>query len=135
MAEIISLDEKLLLSDKEKAVRARMLKIQAVRKMLQCTHCRMKCEKCGAYLEGRQGQTKQNHNLLRVPYRFCSSCAEEYIEYIDRLKGGGDPSYYWHNEWWMKSWRAWIDYRSAIDQHTRSKEFLQLLQELEDSQT
>jgi hypothetical protein len=136
VAEIISIDEKRLLSDKEKAARDRLRKIQAVRKVLQCTHCRMKCEKCGIYMEGGRGQNGgKAREPLRVPYRFCPSCSEEYIEYIERLKGTGDPSYYWHNEWWMKGWQAWIDYRSAIDQHSRSKEFLQLLRELEDSQT
>jgi hypothetical protein len=135
VAEIISIDEKRQLSDKEKAARDRLRKIQAVKKVLQCIHCRVKCEKCGTYVEGGQGQTGEESHPLRVPYRFCRSCAEEYIQFIERLKGAGDPVFYWHNEWWMKGWQAWIDYRGAIDQYTRSKEFLKLLRELEDSQT
>jgi hypothetical protein len=126
VAEIISIDKKRLLSDTEKAARMRMRKIHAVRKVLQCTHCKMKCEKCGVYLE-----EDATPDPLRVPYRFCQSCQEEYIDYIDRLKGLGDSSCYWHNESWMRSWQAWIDYRGALDQHHQSREFMRLLKDLE----
>lgn len=132
MAEIIPIDKKRLLSDKEKAARIRKQKIQAVRRVFQCTHCRIKCEKCGTQIDGKQFKNDGVINKLRVPYRFCQSCSEEYVDYVERLKGQGDSDCYWHNEALMNSWRAWIDYRGALDQHTKSKEFLQLLRDLED---
>ena len=133
MAEIISIGEKRLLSDKEKAERVRKRKIHAVRRVIQCTHCRIKCEKCGVQIDVAEFDENGMDRRLRVPYRFCFSCSEEYVDYIDRLKGEGDPDCYWHNEAWMKSWQAWIEYKSALDQHTKSKEFLQLLRDLEKS--
>lgn len=135
MAEIISIDEKRLFSDKEKADRMRKRKLLAIRKTLQCTQCRIKCEKCGTQLDAGDLEPAGISQRLRVPYRFCIGCSEEYIDFIDRLKGTGDPDYYWHNEAWMKSWQAWIDYKSALDQHTKSKEFLRLLKDLEESET
>jgi hypothetical protein len=70
---------------------------------------------------------------LRVPYRFCASCSEEYIDYIERLKGGGDSECYWRNDEWLESWRRWIDYQGALDRFIRSKEFSRLLKELEET--
>lgn len=112
-----------------------MRKIHAVRKVIQCTHCRVKCEKCGIHVDATEYESAGTDTQLRVPYRFCFSCSEEYIDYIDRLKGEGDPDCYWHNEAWMNSWQAWISYKSALDQHTRSKEFLRLLRELKGNDT
>ena len=66
----------------------------------------------------------------KIPYNFCESCKEEYLDYIDRLRGGGNPEYYWHNENWLDIWQKWIDYQHTIDCYLKSKEFNRLLQEL-----
>jgi hypothetical protein len=135
MAEIISIDEKRLFCDKEKTVRMRKRKLLAVRKALQCTQCRIKCEKCGTQIDTGELEQAGISQKLRVPYRFCLGCSEEYVDFIERLKGNGDSDCYWHNESWMKSWQAWIEYRSALDQHTKSTEFFRLLKDLEESET
>lgn len=129
MAEIIPMDQKRQLSDKAKAEIIRKRKILAVQKVFQCTHCKLKCEKCGTQM-GLATEEGNPTNKLRVPYRLCESCSEEYIDYIERLKGRGDTESYWRNEPWRASWRAWIEYKSSIDEYMRSKEFLALLQEL-----
>ena len=100
--------------------------------MFQCTHCKQKCEKCGTQI-GITHREEDKNNKLRVPYRLCESCSEEYVDYIERLKGKGDKDSYWRNEPWLDSWRAWIDYKSSIDEYMRSKEFLNLLQELREN--
>ncbi|MDJ0781224.1 MAG: hypothetical protein QNJ22_04595 [Desulfosarcinaceae bacterium] len=131
MGELISLAKKRQDSDQEKASQERQRKIQAVRRVLQCTQCAAKCEKCGAGIatdevdEGRQ---------LRIPYQLCEDCGDEYLDYIERLKGKGDAEQYWHNDAWMRIWRAWIDYQGAIDQYLKTKEFERLLTELRTSQ-
>lgn len=127
MSNIISLDEKLKLSAAQKAELLRKRKIAAVRKVFQCTHCTSKCERCGS---GLGPDNRTNTDRTRVPYNFCDSCAEEYIDFIDRLQGRGDPEAYWHNLAWVKVWHAWIDYQGAIDSYLRSKEFQQLQEEL-----
>ena len=68
----------------------------------------------------------------RVPYQFCDDCTEEFIDYIERLKGRGDPDCYWRNEAWLEIWSTWINHRAALDRHARSKEFARLLQEIKD---
>jgi hypothetical protein len=127
MSKIISLDDKLKMTAQDKAATIRKRKILAVRKVFQCTHCASKCERCGI------GLGSDNHaytDNTRVPYHFCDSCAEEYIDFIDRLQGCGDEQAYWHNEAWLKVWQTWIEYQGAIDHYLRSKEFRRLLKEL-----
>ncbi|MBW1836989.1 MAG: hypothetical protein JRF71_07350 [Deltaproteobacteria bacterium] len=129
MADIISIDNKLQLAENKKTALIRKRKILAVQKVFHCTHCASKCAKCGTQIG--MGRRDREHDLkLRVPYRFCESCSEEYIDYIEHLKGGGDPDCYWHNETWRDLWKNWVDYQSTIDRYLKSKEFIQLLHEI-----
>jgi hypothetical protein len=127
MDKIISLDKKLKRSAAQKAAVIRKQKIQAVRKIFVCTHCANKCERCGTSVGI---EPRQESDQALIPYHFCSSCAEEYRAYINKLQGHGEPDTYWYNEEWLHLWRQWIDYQGAVDQYKRSKEFQRLLNEL-----
>jgi hypothetical protein len=131
MSKVISLDDKLKLSASQRVAVERQRKVAAVRKVFQCTHCASKCDRCGISL-GPENHTHGSHP--RIPYHFCDSCTEEYVDYIDRLQGRGDPEMYWHNHSWLKVWQAWIEYQGAVDQYLRSKEFKRLLAELQPGQ-
>ena len=135
MGDIISINNKLSLAKEKKAALIRRRKIQAVQKVFQCTQCAFKCEKCGTQLSHDRSDKNENPRYIRVPYRLCDSCAEEYIDYIERHKGGGDPDSYWHNEAWLALWKSWIDYQGAVDRYLKSKEFTQLVQELRQPDT
>jgi hypothetical protein len=130
MADVIAIDNKRKIKDKERSDLIRMHKIMAVRKVFHCTHCASKCEKCGSQLglDPIDGQTTQKNP--QVPYNFCESCSEEYKDYIARLQGKGNPAYYWHNDAWLDIWQKWIHYQHTIDTFLKSKEFTRLLQEL-----
>jgi len=133
VADVISLNQKLKLSERRKAAIVRKQKIQAVRKVFQCTRCTLRCEKCGSQIDAQASHTPcaaEQGAETTAPYRFCENCLEEYLDYIERLKGRGNPDYYWHNEAWLKVWQGWIGYQNAIDQYLKSKEFTKLLQEL-----
>lgn len=129
MGNVISLSEKQLVTKAQRAARIKKQKSMAVQKVFQCIHCTLKCEKCGIQILRDGGKTQKNPNCLRIPYRFCESCSEEYIDYIDRLKGFGDPDCYWRNENWLQVWKKWIDYQGAVDRYLKSKEFTQLMHE------
>lgn len=129
MAEIISFDNRRQDADKKEKVRERRRKIAAVRRMLDCTRCSRKCLKCGSRIDS-EDRPEPSPSNLRIPYRFCRACAEEYVDYIERLKGRGDTNSYWHNDQWLEAWGKWIDYQSCMDQYVRSREFLQLIREL-----
>ena len=133
MADIISIDKKLDLAKDKKAALIRRRKVLAVQKVFQCTQCILKCEKCGTQIEQDSGVGAKHRQNLRVPYNFCRECSEEYMEYIDRLKGAGDSDCYWHNEAWIDAWSKWIEYQSSVDRYIKSKEFKKLLDELKQS--
>ncbi len=127
MGNVISLDKKIRITDKKKEAIERKRKIMAVRKVFQCAHCAVKCEKCGTQIHLDKSADK---NDLRVPYNLCISCAVEYRDYIETLKGNAKSSDYWHNDAWLRVWSTWIAYKGATDSYMRSKEFERLLNEL-----
>lgn len=127
MSKVISLDDKLKLNAEQKAAVSRKQKIMAVRKVFQCSHCPSKCERCGTAL-GMDPREQGEHP--KTPYHFCISCSEEYLDYVQRLQGKGDPEAYWHNHDWLKAWHAWIEYQGAVDRYIHSKEFRKLVDEL-----
>lgn len=130
MADIIAIDKKRKLKDKERSNLVRMHKIMAVRKIFHCTHCASKCEKCGSQVGPIAENQPETQSDRKIPYNFCASCSEEYNDYLARLKGQGNPDYYWHNDAWLDIWQKWIHYQHAIDTFLKSKEFTRLLQEL-----
>ena len=132
MGNIIPLDAKLKTSREKQDAIARKRKLLAVRKIFRCTHCASKCEKCGVQITG---DNRPEAPAFRIPYLFCDSCAEEYVEYIETLKGNGDRSQYWHNDAWMKVWATWIEHQGAVDSYLKSKEFERLLEELKPNHT
>ena len=130
MTNIIPFKDKKGLAEEKQAAIIKKRKVQAVRKVFQCTHFAFKCEKCGTQIEGDSSRDSEYRRKLNVPYNFCDACSDEYIDYIERLKGAGDPDCYWHNEAWIDAWGKWIDYQSSVDQYLKSKEFMRLLNEL-----
>ena len=132
VSNIIQLDDKLKHTKEKKAEIIKKRKILAVQKVFQCTQCAFKCEKCGTQIQPDEPGKQRFVDDLRTPFRFCESCTEEYIDYTERLKGKGNPEYYWHNDIWLELWRKWIGYQRVIDGYLKSKEFRQLLEELKD---
>lgn len=129
MADVISIDEKLKIAQEARDANARRRKVEAVQKVFQCVHCAFKCEKCGAQIDPQSGGP-QTRGERRVPYRFCSGCMEEYLDYVAKLQGGGDRDAYWRNDEWMDLWRTWIDYQGSLDRYLKSKAFVRLMQDL-----
>jgi hypothetical protein len=133
MADIISLNEKLNRIQNKKTVLARKQKIQAVQNVFRCVRCAFKCEKCGTSLELKEPEPPVGINVAKVPYNFCDNCREEYIDYIQYLKGKQSPENYWYNPSWADLWKRWIDYQGALDGYLKSKEFKALLMEIKET--
>ncbi len=130
MADVISIAQKRKAVQDQDAMRLRRRKIYAVRQAMQCRQCHLKCEKCGTQLEGDAGAVPQKHTSLRVPYRFCLFCAQDYVDYIERLQGRGDAQCYWQNDAWRDAWARWISYQGALDSFVKSAEFARLITEV-----
>ncbi len=54
----------------------RAKKMEAVRKVVQCTRCLARCAKCGVQFE-----THEMYKRQKGPYRFCPFCQEEYEDF------------------------------------------------------
>ena len=134
VTNVISIDKKLQLSEDRKKQILRRRKVLAIQQVLQCTRCALKCEKCGTNVSESQRHRKMDQPYARLPYRFCESCSDEYLDYIERLKGKGDADCYWRNDAWLAGWRHWIDYQAAIDRYVKSKEFQRLVKEFKSFQ-
>ncbi len=127
MADIIEFAQKAEDVKSEREESLRTLKIEALRRIFQCARCAMRCSKCGAQLEQEADESR-----YAAPYLFCKSCREEYEDYRERARGGrGAPSCYWRNDQWMRLWESWLAHQKSIDQYRHSKEFLQLVDEVE----
>lgn len=129
MADIIPLDNKRQSTEDKNAVHLRDRKLRAVQSVMQHVRDTSRCEKCGMATTGTPERTA-NAPSLRVPYRFCNGCSEEYTDYIDHLKGDGNPAHYWQQEEWLQSWSRWIDYQGTVDRYLKSGAFRALLDEL-----
>lgn len=128
MADILEFGRKVQDLRSIRDANERQRKIDALRKVFQCTRCIMKCAKCGTQLDmGAQEPTR-----YATPYRFCRNCQDEYEEYRERAETDTAPRYYWHNDLWMQAWATWLDHQRLVDQYRQSKEFLQLMQEVEE---
>jgi hypothetical protein len=129
MADIIEFCKKAQDLKSIQDVSLRQRKIEALRKFFQCTRCMLKCAKCGTQID-RGGEEGAKY---AAPYPFCQNCLEEYQEYRNRIGGTREgPRYYWHNELWMRVWDNWLEHQKAMDDYRQSKEFLQLLGEVEE---
>lgn len=126
MAEVIDLEAKKKRDEDKKAALERSRKMEAVLQMFQCSHCAVKCMKCGSQLQMAPSEGSEPG----LPYRFCESCREEYREFLERLHGRGDPACYWYNREWMEVWKAWMHYQDALGRYQLSKEFRRLMEEI-----
>ncbi|GBC63015.1 hypothetical protein DENIS_4004 [Desulfonema ishimotonii] len=127
---IISLNAKLREARDKKDLTERRRKLAAVRNALLEARRPFKCEKCHQPIGAEHLSEDGGHPDLKVPFLFCPSCSEEYLDYIRRLQGQGDPACYWRNEAWLELWKRWLDYQGTVDRYLKSNEFKQLLEEL-----
>ncbi len=129
MADIIEFGRRSEDLRSEKNAEVRRRKVEALRKIFQCTRCAFKCAKCGTQLD----EEDRLDDGYVSPYPFCRTCHEEYREYRERVNGTArGPKYYWHNDLWMKVWESWLEHQRVLDAYRQSKEFLRLVQEVED---
>jgi hypothetical protein len=102
-------------------------KLEAARRIFLCSGCPSKCSKCGTQLEVAHHSCEGAADNV---FRFCEACGEEYEEYKKRKQGESGNKMFWHNDEWLALWDAWLDYQEAVTEYRNSKEFRQLLEDL-----
>lgn len=130
MADIISIDERIADAREKKSSLDRRQKIRAVQKILQCTRCAFKCEKCGTQIDPHTTAGCNQPKCRQASFRLCEDCREEYLDYLRRNQNQDGSNCYWRNDAWRELWRSWIEYQKSIERYMQSREFQQLLHEL-----
>ncbi len=125
MSKVIDIEDRIKLEQKKRTKVDRAKKMEAVRKVVQCTRCLARCAKCGVQFE-----THEMYQRPKGPYRFCPFCQDEYEDFL-RIKAGEGSVYYWHNKEWVGLWQAWVDYQQAMKAYGESPEFIDLVREVE----
>jgi Pyruvate/2-oxoacid:ferredoxin oxidoreductase delta subunit len=126
MTKVIDIEDRLRLEKKKKTMVEKGKKMEAVRKIIQCTRCLARCARCGI-----QFDTQEMYKRHKGPYRFCPGCQEEYERYMRYKESGEESPFYWHNREWRALWQSWLDYQQALRAYGESPEFIDLLREVE----
>jgi hypothetical protein len=126
MTKVIDIEDRLRLEQRKKAKVEKAKKLEAVRKMMQCSRCLARCARCGV-----QFDTTEMYKRYPGPYRLCSFCQEEYDDFLKTIEKGQESPCYWHNREWLALWRSWVDYQQAMKTYAESPEFIDLLREVE----
>jgi len=126
MTKVIDIEDRLRLEKKKKTKVEKAKKMEAVRKIIQCTRCLARCARCGI-----QFDTQEMYKRHKGPYRFCPGCQEEYEGYMRYKESGDESLFYWHNREWRALWQSWLDYQQALRAYGESPEFIDLLREVE----
>jgi hypothetical protein len=105
MGNIVRFDERME-TEKKKRKQERIKKLNAMRKIFECTKCALKCNRCGTQVD----ISRTSSYVKEVPYRFCTSCEDEFKDFLDKTKDNSRKDLYWHNREWMAMWKAWIHY-------------------------
>ncbi len=126
MSKVIDLEKRLQLEQKKKVKIDKAKKLEFIRKFLQCKRCLARCSMCGV-----QFDPQEMYKRHKGPYRFCSSCQEEYDEYLRVKESGADTSLYYHNKEWLEIWENWLRYQESLKKYTESPEFIELLREVD----
>ena len=126
MADILEFSKKAENLKSERDDSMRQLMIESLRKIFQCTRCVVRCSKCGIQIDSHE------YARFAVPFSFCKSCRQEYEEYRTRTsENRADSEFYWRNSAWMRVWETWLEHQKALDLYRQSKEFLRLIDEVE----
>lgn len=103
-------------------------KLEGLQSLLRCSHCSMRCAKCGVHGEEA---VSVRHAQSRITFRLCPVCADEYKDlaaYLDNDQESNLP--YWYNRQWVRQWLSWLDYQNALADYASSPEVLEVIAEL-----
>jgi len=126
MSKVIDLEKRLQQEQKKKVKVEKAKKLEFIRKFLQCKRCLARCSMCGMQFDPQE-MYKRYHG----PYRFCSSCQDEYDEYVRVKESGEETTIYYHNQEWLTLWENWLKYQESLKKYTESPEFIELLREVD----
>lgn len=118
MSKIINFQEHIEIEKQKKVEEERKHSVDALRKVMVCFSCRMKCARCGVQVN----VTPCCPVSADMPFNLCETCTEEYQEYKQALENQENQEIPWHNHEWKEMWRTWIEYQQSLKKYQTSKE-------------
>jgi len=97
-------------------------RLEAVRRLLRCSACPLRCAMCGQY---------RSHRDKRELFPLCEGCLGEWEAYQQQARSGDMPPSRWHNPEWKALWTSWVEFRKAIEKFRNSPEAKEFLEEPE----
>lgn len=123
MSKIINIQDHIELEKQKKLEEGQKRQVEAVRKVILCSSCRLRCSRCGV-----QVATPTFCPFCSdLPFNLCPTCAEEYDEYKRSLDGLKSKDIPWHNQEWEEMWQRWLEYQKALKKYQQSREIRELL--------
>ncbi|MFO8090249.1 MAG: hypothetical protein R6U13_10465 [Desulfatiglandaceae bacterium] len=124
MDNILNIEDLLQTRRRRRELETKTRKVQAVRKLVQCTSCRFRCAMCGGRVEVDDMQPVKFEELDFV---LCENCKTDFDDYKAVVEKKLSSDCFWHNKEWVALWSSWIGYQRAIRSFKNSKEFKQLM--------
>ena len=101
-------------------------KLEALRSVLHCSQCAMRCARCGS-------QADETKPVIRsgLSFRLCHNCLDEYQDLLVYLEGDlKSDRPFWYNREWVRLWLAWLDYQQAMVNYISSPEILSIFEDI-----
>ncbi len=127
MDKVLSIEERLQANRRQRELKAGSHKIEAVRKLVQCTSCRMRCAMCGCQVDDDDPRPSRFGELN---FQLCASCRADFDDYKAMADGREVPELFWRNEQWADLWASWLEYQRAIKDFINSDGFKELMKSL-----
>jgi hypothetical protein len=124
MDNVLSITDRLESKRREAQVKVYKEKATAIRKIVQCCSCGLRCGMCGQHME--PSETCCTHQRGGQPFHLCETCRADFQDYKERLSGKHSEDLFWHNDEWMGLWSAWVQFQDALRKFKDSKACLAL---------
>jgi len=124
MSKVFSITDKLNDKRRKEHVEFYRMRLQTVRRIVQCSSCQFKCAMCGYHLRESDSSPKATPPFPEL--NLCESCRAELDAFLEISSGKKESHILWHNEEWLKLWSVWLQYQQALRAFKGSTEFQQL---------
>jgi hypothetical protein len=119
MDNVFSITERLENKRRETQLKAYREKATAIRKIVQCCSCGLRCGMCGQHMEPSEACcTRQRGGQ---DFHLCDTCKSDFQDYLEQLDGKCGEDLFWHNNEWMDLWSGWLQFQEALRKFKDSK--------------
>jgi len=129
MDKIVDIQKRLESRKQKSCIKAYQKRMDALKRITQCSLCYMKCAICGLHLDA--SEYGPDPEMSGREFTLCRNCGEELEDFLALSDKDEKNQAFWHNSEWEDMWSAWLKYQQAITRFVNSKEYKQLQEEFD----